>query len=151
MADLFYELSLDEREAEKLFRDMAQRGHSPGEAFRKIRPHMRKDQRDHAARREGPEASWPKRAPSTMQRMKRSATGRRIVRRPLGKLLTAVTYTASNEGAFARSRVDWSGAHQHGARIARGHVLPARPFLWISDHLTRVASRLLADYVAGGR
>jgi phage gpG-like protein len=146
-----FELSLDDRETQALFRAMEKRGRAPGEAFRKIRPHMRKDQREHAARREGPESSWPRRAPSTIAKSARSKTGRRIVRRPLGKLPSAVTYFANDRGAFAKSRVRWSGAHQHGARIARGHVLPARPFLWISDSLTRIAGRLLADYVTGGR
>lgn len=148
---LDFELSLDAREAEQLFRAMSQRGHAPGAAFRKIRPHMRKDQREHAARREGPETSWAPRAPSTIAKFKRGKTGRRLTRRPMGKLLTAVRYAASDRGVFGMSRIWWSGAHQHGARIAGGHVLPARPFLWISDHLTRIASRVLGEYVVGGR
>jgi hypothetical protein len=144
-------LSLDARETERLFADMAKRGHSPGKAFRRIRPHMRKDQRDHAARREGPESAWPKRAASTLAKMGRSKSGRRLVRRPMGKLTTAVAYSASDKGVFGESRVPWSLAHYARTRVGHGAILEARPFLWISDSLTRIASRLLADYVAGGR
>jgi phage gpG-like protein len=149
MSDL--ELTVNAREVDRLFDAMERRGKSPGAAFRKIRPHMQRDQREHAQRREGPEAKWAQRAPSTLAKFKRGKTGRRLVRRPMGKLPGAVTYSASDKGVFGRSRVRWSGAHQEGARIARGNVLPARPFLWISDGLRRIAARLLADFTAGGR
>lgn len=135
---------IDLGEVERSFDAMKRRGRELGQAFRVLKPEMRADQRDHAARREGPEGSWPPLAQSTLA--KRASLGR-LRRRPLGRLTSAVTYTASKDGVVARSRVPWSGAHQEGAVVGRGSRLPARPFLWLSDRLIERAKEILARVV----
>jgi phage gpG-like protein len=133
-------LDLDARDVLKGFDKMSTQGRSLGRAFRVIKPEMRLDQKDHAAKRAGPDGPWPARSTGTSARQSR---GRRYLgkrrrksnRRPLGRLVTAITYSASNAGVFATSRIPWSNVHQVGGKVGRGARLPARPFLWISDRL----------------
>lgn len=145
------DFTLDAREVERGFDRMSKTGRSQlGSAFKTIRPHMKVDQRDHASKQAGPESQWPPRAPSTTAKM-RSARRRR---RPLGRLVGAVTYQASAAGVFATSRVPWSGVHQYGGKVGRGSVIPARPFLWISDKLLEIAMGVIGRHVVasfGGR
>lgn len=132
---------VDLSETERAMAAVQRRGRALGEAFRTIRPHMRADQKEHAAKQTGPESTWPSRAPSTVERGRASGSGRRrrLARRPLGKLTHAVTYQATRSGVFATSRVPWSNVHQTGGRVGRGSVIPARPFLWVSDRLLTIA------------
>lgn len=154
-------MRLDPREAFDGFDRMARRGRSLGGAFRKIKPMLRADQKEHAAKASGPDGPWPPRASSTMARTrrgKRRHLGRRrrkSSRRPLGKIVTAVTFSASVRGAFGKSKIPWSDAHQDGARVGRGATLPARPFFYISDKLEAEAGQVLANelveaYEGGG-
>lgn len=143
---------LDARAVERGFDRMSKAGRSQlGAAFKTIRPHMKSDQRDHASKQAGPERHWVPRASSTVAKLRQ---GGRRARRPLGKLVSAITYQSSAAGVFATSRVPWSGVHQYGGRVARGSVIPARPFLWISDKLLEIAMNVIGRHVVaafGGR
>lgn len=131
-------------------RKMRERGKHLTRVMREIKPDMRADQRDHAKARSGPESKWAPRAKSTIERFGRSKTGRRLSPRPLGKLLSAITYTAGRSGVVAESRVSWSGIHQWGGTAGRGAKIPARPFLWLSASLVANAAAKVRDYVLAG-
>lgn len=147
-------LTLDASSAFAGLDRMAKQGRSLGKAFRILKPDLRADQKDHAAKAAGPDGAWAPRATGTSGRLTRGSrrylgkTRRKSTRRPLGRLVTQVTYMASNAGVFATSRVPWSGVHQEGGRVGRGAVIPARPFLWLSDRIVERASEVLARIVA---
>ncbi len=136
--------TVDVRDVDRAIEEMLRAGHNLGPAFRIAKPIMRADQREHASRRMGPDGPWPQRAASSLAKARR---GRKRTRKPLGKLPTATTYTATSTGLRAVSRVPWSGAHQFGARVGRGAQLPARPFLWISDELAGKVASIFATHV----
>lgn len=139
------DFTLDAREVERGFDRMSKAGRSQlGSAFKTIRPHMKADQRDHASKQAGPERHWVPRAASTMAKLRR---GGRRARRPLGKLASAIAYQSSAAGVFATSRVPWSRVHQDGGRVGRGSLIPARPFLWISDKLLEIAINVIGRHV----
>ena len=139
-AGVFVSATLDIGDVEKGLAAMQRRARVLGPAFRELKRPLRLDQRDHSKRRAGPSAMWAPRAASTMAKLR--AGGRRA-RKPLGKLSGAVAYTADATAVRARSRVLWSGVHQDGGTVGRGAKLPARPFLWISDDMLRVAEHTL--------
>lgn len=131
---------------------MRAKGKALGKVFRELKPIVRADQRDHAKQQAGPDGRWQKRAVSTLASFKRGKSGRRLTKRPLGKLVQAVTYKASRFGVIAESRVPWSGVHQWGGTVGRGSVIPARPFLWISEKLLKAAADAIeAQVIAGFR
>jgi len=132
--------TLDIGDVEEGLAAMQRRAHALGPAFRELKTPLRLDQRDHSKKREGPSAMWAPRAASTMAKLR--AGGRRA-KKPLGKLSGAVAYTATATAVRARSRVLWSGVHQDGGTVGRGARLLARPFLWISDDMLRIAENTL--------
>ena len=141
---------LDPSNVERSLDAMQRRAKALGGAWRLIKGEMREDQRDHAKSASAPDGKWPPRAAATLEKAK--SKGR--ARRTLGKLPTSTTYTATSSGAQARSRVPWSGVHQEGGTVGRGSVIPARPFLWISDNLIDRATliitrRILAEFGGG--
>lgn len=158
MSDLV--LEFDPRAVFAGFDRMAKQGRTLGKAFRILKPDLRADQKDHAARASGPDGAWPARATATASKLARSSRRylgkrrRKSSKRPLGRLVTAVMYMASNAGLVARSRVPWSGVHQEGGKVGRGATIPARPFLWISERMlirsVEVISRVVA-YAMEGR
>ncbi|MDQ3295077.1 MAG: phage virion morphogenesis protein [Myxococcota bacterium] len=129
--------TFDTSSLDQALMSMSRRGKMLGQVFRDLKKPMRLDQREHAKDRSGPLGSWAARAPTTLAKLR--SGGRRLRKRPLGRLTTAVTYRATRTGLMAESRVAWSGVHQEGGRVGRGSVIPARPFLWISDELLRKA------------
>lgn len=100
---------------------------------RALRKPVRQDQTNHARAQEGPDGAWPAR---------RTPSRRRI----LGRLPGAIRMEVRGPVIAATSKVAWSGAHQDGpTRVGRGAVVPARPFLWLSDELLALAERSLVD------
>lgn len=118
---------------------------------RTVKQFLVEDQRDHAAKREGPEGAWAPRALATVQKMRIE----RVRRRPLGKLLGAgVAYRANRGAVVGTSKVKWSSAQQDGGRVGRGVTLKARPFLWLSRSLLDQSTTFIAGTYAkrfGGR
>lgn len=130
---------------------MHQRGLRP--IMQVLKAPLKVDQLDHAQHQRGPEGAWPARAASTMREYAKPSN-RRLLKKPLGKLSTQVSYKTTSHSAIAESRVAWSLAQQDGAVVGRGSKLPPRPFLWISDQMLELASTImtgqLADAFGGG-
>jgi phage gpG-like protein len=141
-ADLFVAATLDLGDVFRGLDAMARRGRALGPVFRELKKPLRADQKDHSKKREGPSALWAPRAASTMARMR---IGGHRARKPLGRLTGAVSYFADATAVRGISRVLWSGIHQDGGTVGHGSRLPARPFLWISDDLLRIAENTLGS------
>jgi hypothetical protein len=132
MADVYTYAVLDLGDVERGLEAMQRRAHQLGPAFQRLKKPLRLDQRDHAKKRQGPDALWAPRAASTAARL---LTGGHRPKKLLGRLPTAVSYTANATGVAGVSRALWSAAQQDGATVGRGSRLSARPFLWISDDM----------------
>lgn len=120
-------------------------------AFKESRKPLRQDQRDHAKKQAGPGGSWPPRASSTKVR---AAAGRRRKKKLLGRLPTALTTKHDRKKLVMRSLVRWSLVHWQGGRAGHGARIPARVFLWASEHALETVSGVVARHVAkliGGR
>lgn len=110
-------------------------------AFAFLKAPLRFDQKEHASAKAGPEGAWPARASSTLERYSHM---KKPPKRIMGKLPTAVTYAATASSVTATSRAKWSEVHQVGGRVGRGSMLPARPFLWLSDKMLAIAEDAFA-------
>jgi phage gpG-like protein len=113
-----------------------------GPAFKDLKRPLRLDQKDHSKKRQGPESSWAPRAASTMERMR---MGGHRAKKPLGRLTGAVSYSADATGVRGWSRVSWSDVFQTGGVVGKGVRLPARPFLWVSDEMLRIAENTIGS------
>lgn len=150
-ADLFVSATLDIGDVEEGLNAMERRARSLGPAFQELKKPLRLDQRDHSKKRQGPSAMW---APRTASTMERARHGGRRMRKPLGRLSGAVSYSADATGVRGVSRVLWSGVHQDGGTVGHRSRLPARPFLWISDAMLGIAENALGSALIrayGGR
>ena len=76
-----------------------------GPAFRALKDAMKADQRDHREKEAGPDGKWAPRAASTIAAAKEHH--KRLPRRILGKLTTAISYRALAERLIGESRVKW--------------------------------------------
>lgn len=144
--------TIDIGDVEKGLSAMSKRAKSLGSAFDEIKVAMKADQKDHREQQSGPEGSWQGRAMSTIAAAKRHH--RRLPRKILGKLPTAVSYKALPYGAFGESRVKWSLSQQDGGRVGHGAKLPERAFLWLSDKLLDFAANVVTKSLEsawGGR
>ena len=156
-----YAVKVDVRSLQRGFDALAKAGASPDldDVFRELRGPMRADQKEHAQRQEGPEGPWPERAASTLQRSKRRRRGTKTAkrgrsrsrggrpRRMLGRLPTSVKVRAQGLSVWSHTPVPWAGIHQEGGLAGRRSLIPARPFIYISDELERLAMRMIADHV----
>lgn len=105
--------------------------------MRALKRPLRDDQRQHAAKAEGPDGRWAKRA----------LGGRR---KPLGRLPGAVRTELTADAVSVVSKVGWSQAHIDGDTVGHGVKLKPRIFLWISDGLATKAADTLRDAVLEG-
>jgi phage gpG-like protein len=133
--------------------------------FSSLRAPMRRDQREHADREEGPDgARWPARSPRTAEKVRiiRRAgrqKGQRTFRYTkieglLGTLPELTTVGVQRAAVFARppSRMTFlAEVHTWGAIAGRGSVIPARPYIYVSDELARFALAKIADGVLEAR
>ncbi len=141
MADVVVSATLDIRDVENGLDAMERRSHSLGTAFRELKAPLRLDQKDHRKKRQGPSAAWAPAAAST--RARRLSSPKHRPSKLLGRLPGAVSYKADSTSVTGTSRVLWSGVHQDGGTVGHGSRLPARPFLWISDDMIRIAENTL--------
>lgn len=123
-----------------------------GPAFKEARKPVRKDQRDHAQRRQGPDGPWqPK---SRLTRAREALAAKRAKRRPrtkrlLGRLPGAIKVESNRWRVVARSKSRWSNVHQEGGTAGRGARIPARPFLWVSDALEAALRFVFERHILG--
>lgn len=141
MSDAFVSATFDFGDVDQGIAAMERRTHALGPAFRELKKPMRDDQRDHGKKQRGPFAQWARRSPRTLEFYRDH--GRKRAPRPLGRLLSAVKYTATAYGVVGESRVAWSKVHMDGGVVGRGVKLKARPFLWLSRKLLDIAERVL--------
>jgi phage gpG-like protein len=146
----------------KRFDSMKRRAGAKGleAVFRELRDPMRKDQKEHADKREGPRGPWPDRAQSTKNRAKRrrrrtKGTGRtrphvRRARKILGRLPRAIRVAARGVSVFAISRVKWAKVHQEGGVAGRGSLIPERQFLYVSPDLVEIAQGKMVQALREG-
>lgn len=114
--------------------------------FREVVPNARADIRDHQKQSEGSTKKWPARSPASIARAKRMSRPRRrksTTRRLLGKLPQLNRAFVDNDGLKLRNRVPWSRAHQLGAQVGNGAVIPAREFWYWSRDFPRTVERQL--------
>jgi hypothetical protein len=153
VSDLYVAATVDISDVEKGLDAAQRRGHNLKPAFAELKKPMRDDQRDHGKRQRGPFGSWARRSPNTLAFYRSHGRGR--VPRPLGRLSTAVKYTATAFGLSGESRAKWSEAQQEGGTVGRGVRLRARPFLWLSTKLLdlteEVIERTILGAYGGGR
>lgn len=142
MIGAFVSATVDIGDVEDGLSAMERRSKQLGPTFQSLKAPMRDDQKEHAKQKVGPDSSWPPRLPSTI------ASHKKLPRKLLGRLPTAVSYKATGYSVTAESLVKWSLAHQEGGTVGRGARLPARPFLWISDKLLEVAAEALTKALA---
>ena len=128
--------------------------------FRALKRPMKDDQLNHQKLKMGPDGPWPARTKLTKARGKfarRGASGvttrKRIASNVLGKLSTSISFALSARNIVATSKIPWSMAHQEGGKVGRGSILPARPFMWMSEEFLKLATdqignRLLLSFGA---
>lgn len=133
--------------------------------FASLRAPMRRDQREHADREEGPDgARWPARAASTAEKVRiiRRAgrqKGQRTLRYTkieglLGTLPELTVVGAQRAAVFARppTRMTFlADVHSWGAVAGRGAVIPSRPYIYVSEELARSALAKIASGVLEAR
>lgn len=153
MSNAFVSATVDIGDVDKGIAAMERRSHALGPAFRELKKPMRVDQKDHGKQQRGPFGTWARRSPRTLEFYR--AHGRKRIPRPLGKLITAIKYTANAHSVTGESRAGWSSAQQDGGVVGRGVRLKARPFMWLSRKLLDLAEEtferaILSAYGGGG-
>jgi phage gpG-like protein len=127
---------------------MERAGGQMAPVFHKLRRPLLDDQREHALRAEGPDGPWPG---WRKYRGRWQSTGsRKRSRRPLGKLPKATQTRHTTRSVYVRSVVRWAAVHQEGGTAGKGAVMPARPFLWVSETLRESAAREIAAHLEAG-
>jgi phage gpG-like protein len=111
------------------------------DAMKDLRKPFRADQVEHARHQEGPDGAWPKRATHAerAQRHRGRRRKRASRRRLLGRLPGAITLRYDRDSIVITSKVAWSAIHQDGGRAGHGAKIPARPFLWVSPRMEKIA------------
>jgi phage gpG-like protein len=124
-----------------------------------LTPVLKADIRAHFDLREGPDGPWKPLAASTVAKRRQDATRRgkgrrtksgrksRAVAQPLNRLRTSFVVRHGRDYLQAISKVPWSGAHQDGATVGRGSVLPARPHIYGSEQFLDITRSRILDFV----
>jgi phage gpG-like protein len=117
--------------------------------FRKARPDIRTDVREHFQRQEGPQGRWRGLAVSTMIQRSKTKRGRKMNRRRLlGRLSSSFAITTSRDGARVIWRPRWSNTQNAGGRTGRGAVIASRQFAFVSRRfMTGLRDRFRAALV----
>lgn len=151
-ADAYVHVTVETGDVLKGLAEMERRSRQLGPAFRELKKPMRDDQRDHGKRQRGPFGAWARRSPSTLAYYRERGRGR--IPRPLGRLLSAIAYSANAYSVTGESRVKWSDVHMTGGAVGHGVRLKARPFMWISTNLLTIAEQVFERTILaafGGR
>ena len=152
------------------FATMKRRAKNTRAALTKLRGPLQRDLKAHAKSQDSPDGSWPKRSKKAAKRAAgRKATVRRGRTRGasktrgarssirfigggnlLGKLPDTVIVRSRNGELSARSPVPWSGIHNEGGRAGRGSKIPARPFVFLSPKISKLAAETLNGHLLKG-
>lgn len=139
---------VDLRGVNRALKQLGRLGQDLRPLFREARKPVLKDQREHRAKKQGPDGAWPLRAEATTERYRQMRRrGRKPPARLLGRLPTARKVIIERRRMVIESTVKWSMAHFKG----KGR-LPKREWFWISGsllvELATVAKRKLEEYWA---
>lgn len=150
-------VTLDLRDIDAGLRKMAKRGIDPKALFKRNRPILRRDQKDHFDELRGSEGAWPSRAASSLRKVmgnkKKSRTkkgrlrksAQKRLRNQLGRLKTFWKFRQSKgELEVASGARKWAGVHQDGGVAGHGARIPKREFVYISDDFFR---QFVDDYL----
>lgn len=154
----------DLRSIKKAMRTMERAGENPKKVWRVLRKPLRKDQKEHMrAAEDSKGGKWKPLASSTIER-RLSKGGRagkftkrgklkKKAQRGLSKLLSQKLVSGAKvkitrSAIVITSKVPWAGVHQHGGRVGRGSMLPAREFFYVGDGLIKQTARALAKHIA---
>lgn len=153
-------LSLDDREVRQGFRQMRRAGADLRPVLRQIRKPLRAELKEHAKSESGPDGAWPKRAPLDERRarkrsLKSVTKGRGRKKRTeevrmhqlLGKMPGLTTIRQRGQKLRAVNPIPWSAAHNEGAVVGRGSVVPQREFVFMSDDFLDLADREITNYL----
>jgi len=108
--------------------------------WREVEDLAKHDQAAIGATQEGTDGPWPKRA---------RAQGRRRARKLLGRLPTSVHIKYDKHRFRKESKIPWSGAHQDGATVGRGAVLPKREHVYFTDEFLAETIARIEQHIAG--
>lgn len=149
---------VDDRSVQQGLREVAKAGHDLADVFRRMRQPMRRDQAEHARAEAGPDGPWPARKSRSRERKLYAKVRRRrggastaqVFRFNglLGVLPDLIQVKAVGATVIARSPIKWARAHADGATVGRGADLPERPFLWVSEDLAALASKMIGDHLS---
>ena len=149
MSEVHISVTLEFEDIEKGFRAMQARAIDPRNLFKRQRPLLKDDQKEHFENLEGTTSQWPPRASSSIRRArgnkKKSFTKRgrlrkaakRRLRNQLGRLKTFWKFRVTPQFLEIASGAQWAGIHQAGGVAGHGSRIPQREFVWISDDILR--------------
>ncbi|MBF0212290.1 MAG: phage virion morphogenesis protein [Magnetococcales bacterium] len=94
-----------------------------------------------------PEGSpWEDISPQTKEK-KQGRFGEGKILTDSGRLRRSITYSTEHNGLLVGTNVIYAAIHQLGGETGRGHTMPARPFLGISDRDKESALEIVAEYL----
>lgn len=131
-------------------RELERRGEDLRPVLRRLKKPFKKDLREHQRRKEGPSGPWEPRAKQSRRRKGSKAKKAKRSRRVLGKLPGAVVVKHSHRSISGESKVPWAAAHQDGATVGRGVVLPSREFLFFSAPFLEQADSDIGEHLKAG-
>lgn len=135
-------------------------------AFRTLAKPLRKDQADHAKRKQGSDGGWPKLSKATMRNRrnarravkveksappastKRASRRRNPPRTLLGRLPRALKTTLGDLFIRLESTIPFGIVHQKSGSAGKRATIPKREFLWISKEVQKSAAKTLAEHIA---
>ena len=145
-----------------------------GTLFQALKRPAKQDIDDHARRMLGPDGPWPRRSVASAMKVDDRAGTVRISRRRrrswrrgtkvtitttklvrarniLGRLPAATKYRVRAAGEIAaESPIEWAAAHNKGAKVGRGAVLPRRELYWWSDRFVDLARHAIETHIVAG-
>tara|TARA_R110000868_G_scaffold268096_2_gene527336 strand:- start:98 stop:595 length:498 start_codon:yes stop_codon:yes gene_type:complete len=162
VADSSLVVNTDDRDVRRGLAALRKRGSNMRPVFLKLKKPFKQDLKEHQKRKEGPDgSSWAPRTDGTKSRDRNAKTvklkngktrtfKRRRKQKLLGKLPTSVSSKGSSKRFRGESKIPWADAHQEGATVGNGTVLPARPFLFFSQNFLDLADREITEHLRLG-
>lgn len=107
--------------------------------YRRLKPQLRQELRDHGKRQQSPEGRWRALAATTLAR--RARAKRRRNKKLLGRLPNLWQIEANAESLKATNLVKWSRIQDEGGRGAKHANIPARKFAYVGSRFLWIVSK----------
>lgn len=137
-------MDLDLRDLDRGFSGIKLAARNMTPVWARLRSSMKDDQLAHWTDQTGGDGAWAPRAESTRRRHGRR---RKIFSKRFAKGFSVVT-TPSELAAV--SKIPYAAAHQFGGPVGNNAVLPARPFLYLSEKFLGFAMPRIAEHLGKG-